>query len=138
MTANWDISSSFPTKLAEYGILFWYKKTSNGADFVSSENKRSISKEFLLSELPVNSVVRSKKPLTYSDGSQSITANTILIKITDTILKRTDRDASLITSNDTVFNRESEIFDLSKVTYLGLKTIKLFLNIFCKTFCNIF
>jgi len=115
MTASWDISSSFPTKLAEYGILFWYKKTSNGADFSSNNIRRSISKEFLLSELPVNSVVRSKKPLTYSDGSQSITANTILIKITDTILKRTDRDASLITSNDTVFNGESEIFDLSKV-----------------------
>jgi hypothetical protein len=114
MTASWDISSSFPTKLAEYGILFWYKKTSNGADFVSSENKRSISKEFLLSELPVNSVVRSKKPLTYSDGSQSITANTILIKITDTILKRIDRDASLITSSEILFNSESEIFDLSK------------------------
>ena len=114
MTASWDISSSFPTKLAEYGILFWYKKTSNGADFISSDNKISTSKEFLLSELPINSVVRSKKPLSYSDGSQSITPNTILIKITDTILKRIDRDASLITSSEILFNSESEIFDLSK------------------------
>lgn len=110
MTASWDISSSFPTRLAEYGVLFWYKKTSNGASFISSDK----SKEFLISELPIGSVIRSKEPLGYE--SESITTLTPLVKITNTKLRRLDRDSSLVTGNGIVFNVESEIFDLSKVT----------------------
>jgi hypothetical protein len=106
-TTDWIINDNLSSLDIEYGVLFWYKKNSEG---------NNSSTEYLLSKISNLSSVVPTEDLSYTDASIPY-----LLKTNDNAIKLNDTKLLKLDTHQT--------FDLEKVTDYANKKFKLRSNI---------